>query len=250
MEPSSDSGPLRADLRRPPAAPRTEALAAHEREARDFAALKLVLVSFSFLLVTNVVFSWIRIYGTKERDDETTPSRILTAVAYAIDLAVILTAGWRLRRAPAVSVASTTMKRDRQVAWGVVFAAVLFGANCLYHLILRKIFGIHRDPTDRFHSPVYGVFFTCLFPALMEEYFFRHLCLGVFLRFTDFGVAAFSTSVMFAAAHTHGLVSFPYLFLFGMCAAGLRRSTGSLLAPIVMHFTHNLLVTFDVFPRL
>jgi CAAX protease family protein len=83
----------------------------------------------------------------------------------------------------------------------------------------------------------------CVQPAVIEELFFRRLTFDFFCEATSAGTAAFTSAIMFAAVHTGGFISLPYLVLFGFCLGWLRWFTGSLALPMVLHFAHNVLMS-------
>ena len=53
--------------------------------------------------------------------------------------------------------------------------------------------------------------------------------------------AIFLSSVLFAAAH-FSILSFPYLFLFGVLCGWLLHRTGSVYPGIIIHAAHNFVV--------
>ena len=93
------------------------------------------------------------------------------------------------------------------------------------------------------HHTAWLLVLLCVQPAIVEELFFRRLAFDFFCGYTGAGSAAFASAAMFAAAHTGALLSFPPLFLFGLMAAWMRRASGSLALPMLVHFLHNLAIS-------
>ncbi|MBY0514029.1 MAG: CPBP family intramembrane metalloprotease [Gemmataceae bacterium] len=82
----------------------------------------------------------------------------------------------------------------------------------------------------------------CLQPAVVEEWFFRHLALGSLRERWGVPWGVVVSGAMFAAAHIYNPVGMPYLFLLGVCLGYLRVWSGSLALPMVLHFVHNAVV--------
>jgi uncharacterized protein len=72
-----------------------------------------------------------------------------------------------------------------------------------------------------------------------EEFIFRGLLLRACLRHVSFPTANGLQALLFAAMH-FDLSAMPFLFVFGLAAGWLARSSGGLLAPMVMHAVLNL----------
>ena len=100
---------------------------------------------------------------------------------------------------------------------------------------------------------ILGVFLTaCVAAPIVEETVFRGL-LYQHLRdstkrwggqFVSVLFSALLSSFIFAVIHPQGLVGVPVLTLLAVGFALIREWRGSVIAPMVMHFIHNSIVTF------
>lgn len=237
--PSPDRPPLPADAK---SAIRR---ARWEREAKDGLILKRVLWTFALMMGTNVITHWVISNAAKQESAEAlrTGDNAL-AVATVVD-AIFIGAFWLISRrefAPGQSPAVSSWRDTVRYTLLATFA--LLAINFAYHGAIRTLFGLTDLSRDMGSSYGFGfsLLFICICPALLEEFFFRKICYDFFVPQTGATLAAFASGVMFACAHTLAVISFPYLALFGFVAAQLRRRTGGLLAPMIMHFTHNLVV--------
>lgn len=204
---------------------------------------------FAFLLLTNVVLSWSQ-RGRPDVKPMTEPmvreTAIALTVAEAVATLLVIFALISLRRAitPAAGVGS-----HRRMAWlvAVPLLALLLAANLGYHWALMDLAGLKPETDDLMsagHHRWWLLALVCIQPAIVEELFFRRLTFDFFSNHTTRGTAAFASAVMFAGAHTGALLSFPYFVLFGIAMAWLRWWSGSLLLPMLMHFAHNLSISF------
>lgn len=88
--------------------------------------------------------------------------------------------------------------------------------------------------------------FAAIFGPIAEEIFFRGFMYPAVKK--KFGIfwAMAGTSAIFAFLHAHIVGFLPIMFL-GLLLAYLYEKTGSLVAPIVVHVTHNVGMVFLVF---
>ncbi len=166
-------------------------------------------------------------------------------IAEGVDTLFVIFAFISLRRviAPAAGAGSR-----RRTAWlvAVPLLALLLAANLGYHWALMDLAGVKPETDDLMapgHHRWWLMALVCIQPAIVEELFFRRLTFDFFSNHTTRGTAAFASAAMFAGAHTGALISFPYFVLFGIVMAWLRWWSGSLLLPMLMHFTHNLSIS-------
>ncbi len=86
---------------------------------------------------------------------------------------------------------------------------------------------------------------ACVQPALVEEWFFRHLALRTLQGATTTRGAVLISSVMFGMAHVGAPFSIPYLTVCGLALGYVRVRAHSLALPMLMHFAHNAFVLFQ-----
>lgn len=163
----------------------------------------------------------------------------------AVDTILVILAIIILRRAIAPDARGG---RHRRMAWlvAVPLLALLLAANLGYHWALMDLAGVKPETDDLMeagHHKWWLLALICIQPAIVEELFFRRLTFDFFCNHTTRGTAAFASAAMFAGAHTGALLSFPYFVLFGIVMAWLRSWSGSLALPMLMHFTHNLIIS-------
>lgn len=203
---------------------------------------------FGFLLLTNVLLFWSQRGGPDEKpmsEPAVRQTAIALTVAEAVDTLLVIFAIISLRGAiPPVTGAGSR----RRMAWlvAVPLLALLLAANLGYHWALMDIAGV-KPETDELmsagHHRLWLLALICIQPAIVEELFFRRLTFDFFRSHTTLGTAAFASAAMFAGAHTGALLSYPYFVIFGIVMAWLRWWSGSLALPMLMHFSHNLLIS-------
>ena len=92
-------------------------------------------------------------------------------------------------------------------------------------------------------SGIFGFLFTVLavavFPAFLEEFFFRGVILGSLVKFGK-PFAIFTSAVIFGLIHGN-LIQIPFAFLVGLVLAFAVLESGSLWAGILIHFINNFL---------
>jgi membrane protease YdiL (CAAX protease family) len=204
---------------------------------------------FSLLLISNVGLSW---FLREQPDVDPMPEPAVRTAAIAltmvevVDTILVIAAAIicaRFIRVP------RGIGLHRRLGWilGLPLLAILLLINHGYHWLLLTMAGVEPEG-DRLlqsgHHQIWLIALMCIQPAIIEELFFRRLVFDFFHAHTTVGTAAFASAVMFAAAHTGGFLSIPYLALFGFTLAWLRWFTGSLALPIILHFLHNLLISW------
>lgn len=207
-----------------------------------------IFVTFSLLLVTNVVLYWLvqppLDPDAMTREEVASTARFLTAGG-AVDTVLVLLAWFRFRGKIAAPPGLGGRAGKAWLAAAPVLGLLLL-ANLGYHRALNTLFGVTPEADllmQSGHCRVWLLALICIQPALVEELFFRRLCLDFFARYTGVGTAALVSAIMFAGAHTFGLASFPYLVLFGLGMAWMRILTGSLWLPVTLHLLHNFIIS-------
>ncbi len=84
------------------------------------------------------------------------------------------------------------------------------------------------------------IYFICVavFPALVEEFFFRGIVLSSLKKFGT-GFAVVVSSIMFALIHGN-LVQIPFALTIGLALGFLYVETGSIWPGVIVHFINNL----------
>lgn len=85
------------------------------------------------------------------------------------------------------------------------------------------------------------VFATCVIPGIFEEIAFRGVIYDGLSRHLTTVETVLVSAAMFGILHL-SILSLPHLLLIGLALGVLRAKTGSLVAGMVMHFLHNLIV--------
>lgn len=121
---------------------------------------------------------------------------------------------------------------------------VILAINFGYHTWLKQFLQL-----SDFNYPFWGsdlwpwtILLICVQPAVAEELFFRQVVLGTLRKHMSFHGAIWVSSLIFALAHLGGILSIPTLMLAGALFGYVRAATGSLVLPMILHFTHNLIV--------
>ena len=173
-------------------------------------------------------------------EDHAMPFFILTGLAV---LAVTLWAGFKHRDVLRPVLRNPGITHPLFLP-GLLMGAALIGLNFLYHGWLRQFLTGNNSQDKAFGEGLplaAGFFLLCLIPAVTEEIGFRGLMQTILLRALPPRRAIFLSSVLFAAAH-FSILSFPYLFLFGVLCGWLLHRTGSVYPGIIIHAAHNFVV--------
>ena len=213
----------------------------HPDRLRHFPALGLLLAFFGGLLLVSLVQGLILLGLFK--DNNLTPDTVERAnqITAGIDtLLVLLALAFIPRPPPSPKVSG----EGRVLAWvgSVPVLAALLGLNFLYHWILQGALGIDRDIGAGLSFSVPLFLLMCVWPAIVEEVFFRYLALGTLRRYMGLHAAVLVSSLMFGMAHVGQPFSIPVLTVVGMGLGYMRVASRGLALPMLMHFAHNLVV--------
>ena len=133
---------------------------------------------------------------------------------------------------------------------GTVLPCFLFGAGfCAFANIavsvageIFKNFGIDGSVPDQelpqgFFGFLLAVISTAIVPAMVEEFAFRGIVVGILRPFGDV-FAIFASSAVFGILHGN-FEQMPFAFLVGIVLAFVRIKTGSLIVPMAIHALNN-----------
>ncbi len=215
---------------------------------RDARPVKIVLWFFAALLSVTIFHAWYIHFGPGmpkgNRQEQELALLKQMLVVEAIDTVLVLIAVlWAGRPAPCRPAWSTQV-----TAWlvGLPILAVLLGINIGYAKLLQEYIGeqphIEVVPIN-FENYFWMVLLTiCIQPAVVEELFFRYLCLGHLRKVMNEHGAIWVTAVMFGLAHLHNPIGMPLLIIIGAGFGYMRVKSGSLALPILLHGLHNAVV--------
>ena len=214
-------------------------------ESTESKMIKALFTSFAVLLVTSIIH-----YLMLEKslgDVEEITARIRTEVftqilvIEAIDTIVVL---------------FVTSLYFRQIffgqqalaplaGWGLSLPllALSLGLNYAYHYVLRSILlqpMWEDDLVEKFDLLVLIAY--CIQPAIVEELYVRGFCMSALMSVTGRNASVWISAAMFGLLHISSPLSMPYLMLLGGVLGYVRLMTGGLLAPMLLHFLHNLLI--------
>lgn len=221
----------------------------HEKTYRHSAEWNHGLVTmvghYALALVLLLVQGWFMQFGVHHEGKkdvevfrEALPILVITDVLF---LALTFFSYFHLRRE-----ASQPPGRKVLQAWllGPPLLAILLMINIGYHWWLRKLFNLEDMQLPFWGSDLWPwtVLLICIQPAVSEELFFRQVIFGTLRRHLSFHGAIWTSALIFALAHLGSILSIPTLMLAGALFAYTRAATGSLLLPMILHFTHNLIV--------
>lgn len=220
----------RRPRRRPPRQPKPSDPGRLGPMFSGYVVMMAITVCFAVLLGVNMVVSG--------RLDEREQYWGMFAVE-AIDTVLVLGVALLVGRIPP----QPTSPQRKLVAWigGFPLLAVLLALNIGFVLFVRRLF------PDAEHEPpipftLITMLLVCLQPAVIEEWFFRHLALGSLREKWGVHWGVLISGALFASAHLMNPFGIPYLFLLGVALGYLRIWSGGLLLPMVLHFVHNAAV--------
>ena len=85
----------------------------------------------------------------------------------------------------------------------------------------------------------YSLFLAALFGPIFEEIFFRGFCYPILKRRIGVPLSMVTTAAFFALIHENSF-AFLTIFVLGLGLVYLYEKRGSLVAPLTMHITHNV----------
>lgn len=97
-----------------------------------------------------------------------------------------------------------------------------------------------EEPTGFFGTAVV-IIASAVFPALVEEFAFRGVIMGILMPFGE-GFSIVATAALFGILHGN-FEQIPFAFLVGLILCFIRAKTGSIWPGIILHFLNNLYAT-------
>ncbi len=198
-----------------------------------------VIIAYSVMLVGSLIWGWVVFFHDRMSESEHLSG---TSILEGFDTAVVLiTAMWigRLRvPKPGVGI--------RIAAWlaGPFAVAFVLMVNVAYRWALLEFLrpGWLKNAITEPEWSVVTVLLMAVQPALVEEWFFRHLALGALRTATGTHAAVWVSAIMFAVAHVYNPLGLPWLLVAGVMFGYARMASGGLALPVLMHFAHNALI--------
>lgn len=113
--------------------------------------------------------------------------------------------------------------------------------NGLFLNAISKVVEFNNFSQDIFTKSSFSIYlvFACLIPSICEEVFFRGMILNAYDIYGR-KFAILLSSFIFAMSH-FDIQNFVAPFLLGILFANLMELTGSIYAPIISHFTNNII---------
>ena len=208
---------------------------------RMSSALGPLLGFFAALLVVSLI-QGLTLHGLAKSNNLTLEIlEQIMWVAVAVDTLLVVVAVLFL---PRPSPLPRVSGEGQALAWvgAVPVLAILLGLNFAYHWLLHRAIGIEPNGGGAFPFSVSVFLLVCVWPAIVEELFFRYLALGTLRRYMGLHAAVLVSSVMFGMAHVGQPFSIPVLTVVGMGLGYMRVASRGLALPMLMHFAHNLVV--------
>jgi membrane protease YdiL (CAAX protease family) len=207
-----------------------------------------LLVTYALLLAAGLIHAYVLGATIDATDgiDRTVRKQVLwqMLIVEGIDTVIIAAALWKCRRGYAVDVWRPS-QRTRILTWlsALPVLAGLMAINFGYHALLRDWLHIPLVADELMSQfDLLALVVICVQPAFVEEVYFRRLALDTLRGPVSLHGAVWISAVMFGFLHIAVLPSVPYLIVLGAVLGYLRCGSGTLLLPILVHFTHNLTV--------
>ncbi len=168
---------------------------------------------------------------------------VISAVAFVLPFFAV-SVGLNLKTSELISVRG---KRNRltlpMVLMGLGFCAFAnIAANSISSLLGSFGIGIYSPTYSSSKTvPEFLVTFVAvaIIPAIVEEFAFRGMVLGVLRRFGD-GFAILVSALVFGLIHQNA-AQIPFAFIVGIVLAFATIKTGSILTSVLIHFLNNAL---------
>ncbi|MDA9101413.1 CPBP family intramembrane metalloprotease [Omnitrophica bacterium] len=142
--------------------------------------------------------------------------------------------------------------KDVLTAWGGYLAVVpLFLLSLIGVLVISQLMAYEPQPhplvniflEEETRAPLviwYSIALACLIGPIIEEFFFRGFCYPILKNRLGRGWGMVLTSGAFAVIHMNQF-SFVPIFILGMGLVAMYEIRKSLVAPAILHVTHNTL---------
>ncbi len=212
------------------------------------ALVKALIFSFVFLLVTGIVHGvvvGVMIDDAKVIDDSLRHKLLIELlILEALDSLVIAVVVAKYG-ASIGSIAPSTGRRVLAWVLSLPLLAGLLAVNTFYHWVLRSYLHVpllEGELTAKLDALL--ILTYCVQPAIFEELYFRGFALGTLTKLTNTTAAVLISALMFGMVHLAVPLSIPYLIGFGLVFGFIRLNCGTIWLPILLHFLHNLIVTF------
>ena len=199
-----------------------------------------LILAYLAMLCTSIVYSVI-LHGSEYVTEKQAEQglMIIEAIDLVLTLSLFLFLGRRIMRIPSM--------RTRILTW-LIAPGVSVGVFFLSHWyveMLRRRFSLDWMYTSS-HMELdwYHVLSIAVYPAFVEELFFRYFAYGTLRLVTNVHAAVFLSALMFALAHLYNPLGLPFLLLMGIMLGYARAYSGGLLLPMLMHFGHNFAVLY------
>lgn len=232
------------------------------RLRRAFLACSLVFVC-DFVVLYLFAYDELAFLFELVGEDPRHPIDVLAAVALASTLTGTLIALLVARRADLKSLLGCDWSFTKTVGIVLVYDLVIWFVLVVCHS-LASAFELVSSFTDSIGFSV-GSFTTAemlralaqhhgiaallvvvvVLTPFYEELLARGVLLNGFARHLPLGWANAGQATLFALAHDNWSF-FPVFFVFGMLAGRLRRLSGGLRAPMMMHAVHNLIASIAI----
>jgi uncharacterized protein len=202
--------------------------------------LGLLIGSYILLLATSIAGAWLLFLVRADEAGEEVAAVITTIVAVVDSFAILVTISLNRSRLG-------LFPKDHLTWWPwflspFVLAGMLLG-NVGYHRLLLDLLGVTEIfPTEPEHW-AWSLIIVCIQPAIIEELYFREFMMNWLRTHMSIRSAIGISSAAFALAHLHAPLSIPYLFTVGIALGWFRWKSGTILLPMLLHFTHNFVVT-------
>jgi len=128
----------------------------------------------------------------------------------------------------------------RPLLWVMLFALLLMPTVMMLNLLSQLFVPnyVMSSLASTASTPlIVSLLFNALLPAVVEEYIFRGVLFACY-RPTGLWKSALVTGLFFGLTHLN-LNQFAYAFVVGVLLAFLMEASGSLFAPMVVHFLIN-----------
>lgn len=196
----------------------------------------IIAFYIAFLLlaiVNNVVFAL----------DYSFTSEVIVEVAFIVLTLGFCITDWkaimRLYRIPMIDVKGVLM--TLLVPVGSAFV-VYYGIEWLYNALGEyENSNMFAEYVDYKNSLFWAIVFIAILPPVFEELAFRGFLFNQLRKVSSVQVTIIGTSFIFALVH-FSLISFVWIFPFGMFLGYLRQRYQTLWLGMVVHFIHNFLV--------